>query len=274
MAEENRDSVANESSSGTAGGSDDRSRRVAVRRRYGDQAQGSDGDCCTGSTRAQAVERLGYDAADAEVSPEAAALSLGCGNPTAIDGLSPGEAVIDLGSGGGFDCFLAAREVGPDGRVVGVDMTPEMVETARANAADAPFKNVEFRLGEIGHLPAADVSFDVVISNCVVNLSPDKNGVFEETYRVLRPGGRVAVSDVVKTAALPSAVAADVDALSACIAGAERIDILEDLLTEAGFTDVAITPQDASEEFIREWDDGYDLSEYVVSAAITARKPM
>ena len=247
--------------------------REAVRDRYAELA--AESSCC-GDASDDApgceVTELGYAESDVET-VAAADLSLGCGNPTAIAGLDVGDTVLDLGSGGGFDCFLAAREVGEAGRVIGVDMTPEMVERARDEAAENGATNVEFRLGEIEHLPVADESVDVVISNCVVNLSPDKSQAFDEVYRVLRPGGRVAISDVVRTADLPVDLRTALDSVAACLGGAASIPALDSMLTEAGFVDVAIEPEDDSEEFIREWDDDRDPSEYVVSATIEARKP-
>ncbi|WP_277542417.1 arsenite methyltransferase [Haloarcula laminariae] len=266
---------------------DDEQRRI-VRERYADIATDSGGccdpepddsdGCCDGTDGtagdADATAReLGY--ADDEVDAVAgdANLGLGCGNPQAIADLDPGEAVLDLGSGAGFDCFLAADAVGPEGRVVGVDMTPDMVEKARENAGANDAANVEFRLGEIEHLPVPDASVDVVISNCVVNLSPDKPQVFREAFRALRPGGRLAIADVVQTAPFPPDVTRDPDSLSACVAGAATVDALERMLAEAGFEAVDIAPKDDSERFIREWADDYDPSDYLVSAIIEARKP-
>ena len=255
--------------------------RRAVRERYGEIAAGS-ATCCgeanSGSedTGRECDERtdgqqLGYS--HSELDSAGADLSLGCGNPTAIASLEPGETVLDLGAGGGFDCFLATREVGDTGQVIGVDMTPEMVETARENAAESDESNVEFRLGEIEHLPVADESVDVIISNCVVNLSPDKPRVFREAYRVLEPGGRLAISDVVLTAQLPDGFSADPSTVAACVGGALPIPELEAKLADAGFERITIEPKVESEEFIREWDDERDLSEYLVSATIEAEKP-
>jgi SAM-dependent methyltransferase len=200
-------------------------------------------------------------------------LGLGCGNPHAIASLNTGESVLDLGSGAGFDCFLAAQEVGETGRVIGVDMTPEMVEKARANLSQNEADTVEFRLGEIEHLPVSDGSIDVIISNCVVNLSPDKPQVFDEAFRVLRPGGRLAISDVVLTAEVPPGVRANPDSVASCVAGASTVDRLETMLIDTGFESVSISPNDESDEFIRDWDDDYDVSEFLASATITARKP-
>ncbi len=245
--------------------------RHLVRERYGEIA--TEGSSCCGSDEPDETTSQLYTESEIDQVAAGADLGLGCGNPTAIAALDPGETVLDLGSGGGFDCFLAAREVGSEGRVIGVDMTPEMIERARANATEDDRGNVEFRLGEIEHLPVGDETVDVIISNCVVNLSPDKPRVFEEAFRVLRPGGRLAISDVVLTAELPSDVRRDPDSLSACVAGASRIEELESMLRAAGFVDVSIDPKAESEAFIREWDDERDLSEYLVSANIEGRKP-
>ncbi|WP_101295469.1 arsenite methyltransferase [Halegenticoccus soli] len=252
--------------------------RRAVRERYARIATESSG-CCgesTGCDEADAddrAKRLGYAEDDLASVADGANLGLGCGNPNALASLREGETVLDLGSGGGFDCFLAAREVGDSGRVIGVDMTPEMVERARENAEKNDARNVEFRLGEIEHLPVADGSVDVVISNCVVNLSPSKPQVFRDAYRVLRPGGRLAISDVVVTASLPEDVRSDPESVAACVAGASTIDALEEMLATAGFERVRISPKGESRSFIREWDDDRDLGDYLVSASIEGRKP-
>ncbi len=218
--------------------------------------------------------RLGYSQEDLRSVPEGADMGLGCGNPRAIASLRPGEVVLDLGSGGGFDCFLAAREIGPDGRVIGVDMTPQMISKARTNAAKGGYANVEFRLGEIEHLPVADNSVDVIISNCVINLSPDKPQVFREAFRVLKPGGRLAVSDVVTSAELPEQIKTDMALHSACVAGASVIGELEAMMRAAGFADIVISPKDESREFIKDWAPGRGLEDYVVSAYIEAVKPV
>jgi arsenite methyltransferase len=200
-------------------------------------------------------------------------MGLGCGNPHAIASLKAGETVLDLGSGGGFDCFLAARVVGETGHVIGVDMTPDMISKSRANAAHAGFTNVEFRLGEIENLPAADDSVDVIISNCVINLSPEKLRVFQEAFRVLKPGGRLAVSDVVATAQLPDEMKKDLELYAGCIAGASLMDEVEHMLGEAGFSSIRIRPKDESRAFIREWAPGMNVEDFVVSATIEAVKP-
>jgi arsenite methyltransferase len=205
--------------------------------------------------------------------PQGADMGLGCGNPRAIASLKPGDVVLDLGSGGGFDAFLAAQEVGPRGRVIGVDMTPAMISKARSNASKANFDNVEFRLGEIEYLPVADASIDVIISNCVLNLSPEKARVLGESFRVLKRGGRLAISDVVASAELPDDMKNDPYLHSACVAGASLVDELAALLEDAGFTSISIRPKDESREFIRDWVPGRNVAEYVVSATIEAVKP-
>jgi arsenite methyltransferase len=235
--------------------------------------------CCgaaapvTAAGQTETSRKLGYSEEELAAVPEGANLGLGCGNPQAIAALRAGEVVLDLGAGAGFDCFLAARAVGPEGAVIGVDMTPEMVGKARQNARRAGYDNVDFRLGEIEHLPVADSSVDVIISNCVINLSPDKPGVFREAFRVLRPGGRLAVSDVVATTALPEEWLDDMRLLSACISGAATVDELEAMLVAAGFADIDIRPMEESREFIREWEPGSRLEDYVLSASIQAVRP-
>jgi SAM-dependent methyltransferase len=215
---------------------------------------------------------MGYSAEDLANVPEGADLGLGCGNPQAMASLVPGETVLDLGAGAGFDSFLAARRVGPRGQVIGVDMTTEMVAKARNNAVKSGFGNVNFRLGEIEHLPVADSSIDVIMSNCVINLSPEKQAVFNEAFRVLKPGGRLAISDVVATAPMPEALANSIAALAGCIAGAVMVDELKTRLTQAGFTEIEITISEKSAEFIREWLPGSGAENYVVSAIIHAVK--
>jgi arsenite methyltransferase len=217
--------------------------------------------------------RLGYSEEDLGAVPKGADMGLGCGNPRAIASLKEGEVVVDLGSGGGFDCFLAAPEVGATGSVIGVDMTPEMISKARANAAKGNFGTVEFRLGEIEHMPVADNTADVIISNCVINLSPDKAAVFREAFRILKPSGRLAISDVVATAELPAEMRNDKELFSGCMAGAMEIGELATIMKAAGFTDVRIAPKDESREFIRDWAPGRNVADYVVSATIEGIKP-
>jgi SAM-dependent methyltransferase len=216
---------------------------------------------------------MGYAPEHLAAVPEGANLGLGCGNPQAIAALRPGEMVIDLGSGAGFDCLLAARAVGPAGQVIGIDMTHEMLARARANAAKLRATNASFRLGEIEHLPVADATADVILSNCVINLVPDKAQVFREAFRVLKPGGRLAISDVVNTAALPALLAADPALLCGCVSGAAPVAAVEGWLRAAGFTDIAITVQPDSRALIATWAPGLGIEDYVISAAIAARKP-
>jgi SAM-dependent methyltransferase len=247
--------------------------RDEVRKRYGASARGETSDCSDGCCTNTAASDLGYSERDKAAVPEAADLGLGCGNPIAIASLKEGQVVLDLGSGAGFDCFLATRAVGPTGRVIGVDMTHDMLAKARENARKNGFTNVEFRLGEIEALPVGDNSIDVIISNCVINLSPEKPRVFREAFRVLKPGGRLAIADVVATAPLPDEVKADWSAYTGCMAGASQINELETMLTEAGFTGIEIAPKDTSRSFIREWLPGKQVEDYLVSATIEAVKP-
>ena len=200
-------------------------------------------------------------------------MGLGCGNPRAIASLQPGETVLDLGSGGGFDCFLAAKAVGPEGHVIGVDMTPDMISKARENAAKSQDRNVEFRLGEIEHLPVADDSVDVILSNCVINLSPEKPAVYKEIFRALKSGGRVAVSDIVATAPLPDDMREDLELHAGCVAGASQIGEIESMLEQAGFVEIAVKPVEASRELISEWTPDKPFADFIVSATIEAKKP-
>jgi arsenite methyltransferase len=230
--------------------------------------------CCTPAADLKKVSgMLGYSAEQIENVPDNANLGLGCGNPQAIAALRKGETVLDLGSGAGFDAFLAAKAVGPSGHVIGVDMTPEMLDQARRNKAAGGYGNVEFRLGEIENLPVADHTVDVILSNCVINLSPEKDRVFRESFRVLKSGGRLAISDVVTTAELPEEIRSDMNLLSGCIAGADSASNLEKILKDAGFTGIRIQPKDESREFIKEWAPGRNAEEYIVSATIEAVKP-
>jgi arsenite methyltransferase len=252
--------------------------RDAVRETYGAIATGRTSSGCCGSGASccgpapSSSRALGYSDEELGAVPEGADLGLGCGNPQVIAALRPGERVLDLGSGAGFDAFLAARQVGPTGRVVGVDMTPAMVTKARNNAAKAGFTNVDFRLGEIEHLPIEDASIDVIMSNCVINLSPDKAAVFAEAFRVLAPSGRLAISDVVALAPLPESLAADVAAYTGCIAGAAVVSDLERMLTGAGFSEVRIAIKEGSRAIVGEWLPGRGAEDYVASATIEAVK--
>jgi len=254
--------------------------REQVRKTYGKIAT-SGGGCCgasgccsaEGGTKADQSAKLGYSTEEMDAVPQGADLGLGCGNPQAIAGLKPGEVVLDLGSGGGFDCFLAARQVGRTGKVIGVDMTPDMVSKARENARKGEYGNVEFRLGEIENLPVADNTVDVIMSNCVINLSPDKKRVFAEAHRVLRSGGRLAVSDVVALGAMPEEIRSDLDAYCGCIAGAASVKDVERMLKEAGFASIVIDIKQESQEVIKDWLPKSGAESYVSSAIITARKP-
>jgi len=197
--------------------------------------------CCDSAGLAQVISRnIGYSDEELASIPEGANLGLGCGNPIALASLTEGEIVLDLGSGAGFDCFLAANKVGKRGRVIGVDMTPEMIKKARENAKKGNYQNVEFRLGEIENIPAADSSVDVVISNCVINLSPDKSRVFREAFRVLKPGGRLMVSDIVLLKELSEFIRNSIAAYVGCISGAMMKDDYIEVVKKAGFREVRI----------------------------------
>jgi SAM-dependent methyltransferase len=257
-----------------------------VRARYGRIAVAASESCCGPATACcgpvaeddltgfgAKASRMGYSEAELQAVPEGANLGLGCGNPQAIAALRPGEVLVDLGSGAGFDCLLAARQVGATGRVIGIDMTHEMLRKARDNAARVGAAGVEFRLGEIEHLPVADNTADVIISNCVINLVPDKAQVFREAFRVLKPGGRLAIADVVNIVKLPAELAADKALLCGCVAGAASPAAIEDFLRTAGFVDVSIQVKPESREYIASWAAGRGIENYVASATIEARKP-
>ncbi|HEC18882.1 MAG TPA: arsenite methyltransferase [Gammaproteobacteria bacterium] len=259
--------------------------RQNVRESYAEVAEANtNGDCCGVESSCCGVSddaaintiistRLGYSEDERGSVPEGADMGLGCGNPRAIASLRPGETVVDLGSGGGFDAFLAAQEVGESGHVIGIDMTPAMLSKARANAEQGKFTQVEFRLGEIEHLPVADNSVDVIISNCVINLSPNKPQVFRDAWRILKPGGRLAISDVVASAVMPEEMKNDPQLHAGCMAGAELIEDLEAMMAEAGFEKIRIAPKDESKEFIKDWAPGRGVEDYVLSATIEAVKP-
>ncbi|VAW63871.1 Arsenite methyltransferase [hydrothermal vent metagenome] len=258
--------------------------RNDVRDAYSKVAEAdNEGDCCGVASSCCGVSdddkinqlistRLGYSEADLQNVPEGADMGLGCGNPKAIAALQPGETVVDLGSGGGFDAFLAANEVGNTGQVIGIDMTPEMISKARTNASKAGYTNVEFRLGEIEHLPVADNSVDTIMSNCVINLSPSKQQVFHDAYRILKPGGRLAISDVVSSTELPDEIKNDTQLYSACVSGASSIHDLKQLMQTAGFKNIKIEPKDESRDFIKDWAPGSKIEDLVVSASIRATK--
>lgn len=266
---------------------DQKSIRDSVKERYGEVARtrdkqapvGGTASCCGGVIdpadliKPQSHTKLmGYSAEEISSVPEGAVLGLGCGNPGAIAALQPGETVLDLGSGPGFDSFLAARKVGDQGLVIGVDMTPEMIRLARENAKEGGFENVDFRLGQIEKMPVENNSVDVILSNCVINLSPDKPAVYREAYRVLKKGGRLAISDMVASGEMPPEIKNDLALHSACVSGALQVTELEQILMEAGFKAIRIHPKDESREFINKWIPGIPVEEYVLSATIEAVK--
>ena len=244
--------------------------------------------CCGGDASEQLAEAIGYSGAELQELPDGANMGLSCGNPTALASLEPGEVVVDLGSGGGFDVFLAGPKVGSGGRAIGVDMTPEMISKARRNLDEyrsrTGLANVEFRLGEIEHLPLADASADVIISNCVINLSPDKALVWREIARVLRPGGRVAVSDLALLKPLPPKLREMVEALVGCVAGAVMVEETEHMVAQAGLVEIGIEPKLGYVEAMTEWNDplyqkiiqhlpsGSRVSDYIVSVNVTAKR--
>ena len=269
---------------------------AAVREGYGKIAGGGGSCCgpaptCCGSAPAASEElakHIGYSSEELEALPEGANMGLSCGNPNALASLQPGEVVLDLGSGGGFDVFIAGRKVGPTGRAIGVDMTSEMLAKARKNTESyrqtSGLDNVEFRLGEIEHLPVADATVDAIISNCVINLSPDKPQVWREIARVLKPGGRVAVSDLALLKPLPSAILESVAALVGCVAGAVLVSDTERMAKEAGLTDIVLNPKSSYIDGMVDWQDPLyqkiianlptvaKPSDYITSLEITARK--
>ncbi len=257
--------------------------KTMVRDRYGSIAAADAASCCapaasccaptTPADAAGKARAMGYSDAELAAIPDGANLGLGCGNPQAIAALRPNEVVIDLGSGAGFDCFLAARAVGPAGRVIGVDMTHEMLAKARANAAQLAADNVEFRLGELEHLPVADNTADVILSNCVINLVPDQRQVFAEAFRVLKSGGRLAISDVVNIAPLPADLHGDAELICGCVVGAAPVQQIEAWLASVGFQQIAVAVKPESRSLIATWAPNKGVENFVASAAIAARKP-
>jgi len=258
--------------------------KKSVKERYGEIARSNEnvsGRCsCCGDVidpfdliQPQTQSTLmGYSTDEINSVPEDAVMGLGCGNPQAIAALKPGEVVLDLGSGAGFDSFLASRQVGDAGMVIGVDMTPDMIKRAEENAQKGNFTNIEFRLGEIEDIPVDDNTIDVILSNCVINLSPDKTAVYQEAYRVLKPGGRLAISDMVASGELPSEIKENMDLHSSCVAGAMQVSELDKILADTGFKKIKINPKDESREFINKWTPGIPIEEYVLSATIEAVK--
>ncbi|MBV5316315.1 MAG: arsenite methyltransferase [Desulfobulbaceae bacterium] len=248
--------------------------RQAVREVYSRVAEaGCCGSTCCSGPAPDRSSQMGYSAEEMATIPDGANLGLGCGNPQAIAALQTGEIVLDLGSGAGFDCFLAARQVGEYGHVIGVDMTPTMLSKARANAEHNGYRNVEFRLGEIENLPVANDCVDVILSNCVINLSPDKPRVFAEAFRVLKPGGRLAISDIVATAELPDSIRRDMALHAGCVAGASLLSELENMLRAAGFVRIQISPKEESKALLRTWTSAASVTDFIVSATIEAVKP-
>ncbi|NVJ93253.1 MAG: arsenite methyltransferase [Methylocystaceae bacterium] len=267
--------------SGCCGPKNEDDVRKAVSESYATIANaGGNAGCClpaTGDANTPSAEEFaknfGYSDEELAEVPDGTNMGLGCGNPSAIAAMKVGETVVDLGSGGGFDCFLSAKQVGPTGKVIGVDMTPDMLRKARDNAQKIGADNVEFRLGEIENLPIADNSIDVIISNCVVNLSPRKDRVIEESFRVLKPGGRVAISDVVQTHDMPQDIQNDTELLCGCVSGAASVKDLKSWLEAAGFEDILIDIKEESREYIKDWAPGRGIEKYVASATIKAIKP-
>ena len=259
--------------------------RKVVRERYGKIAKTETEPCGCGC--ASTSQQIGYSKGELASVPQGADLSLGCGNPVALASLREGETVVDLGSGGGLDCFLAAKKVGEKGKVIGVDMTTEMLERARANGKRGGYKNVEFRLGEIENLPIADNTADAIISNCVINLSPDKQRVFKEAYRVLKPKGRLMISDMMLLKDLPEKVKKSVLAYVGCVAGADKKDDYLNKIKKAGFDQIEVVQEDhlpevmLSEPDVKEFVEEQkltkqeiaDISNAVVSIKVSATKP-
>jgi SAM-dependent methyltransferase len=262
--------------------------RDTVRKGYSEIAAGSSGCCCGGSSPDKLAGAIGYTAEELEMLPEGANMGLSCGNPTAMADLKPGQVVLDLGSGGGFDVFIAARKVGPEGKAIGVDMTPDMLSKARAGISVFTEKtglaNVEFRLGEIEHLPVADNSVDVVISNCVINLSPDKQQVWHEIARVLKPGGKACISDLALKKPLPKELLESAAALVSCVAGAVLVEETQTMATQANLCDIEIDEKESGFDILTDCNDplyrqvkeclpeGVRLSDYIVSVNVTAFK--
>ncbi|MFA6309476.1 MAG: arsenite methyltransferase [Clostridia bacterium] len=252
-----------------------------IRKNYGKIAsKTSEGSCCSSGCGCNSIPldisdssiKVGYTEDDlSRITPDAN-MGLGCGNPVAIASIKEGETVLDLGSGGGFDCFLASIQTGESGHVIGVDMTAEMINLARRNAEKGGYRNVEFRLGEIEHLPVADGSVDVIISNCVINLSPDKEQVFKDAFRVLKRGGRLSTSDIVATAKLPQKIKEDLALIASCIGGAEYVEDIRTMLQNSGFKDIKMTSKDNSKEIISTWVPGKNIEDYVASYTIEAIK--
>lgn len=239
-----------------------------------DCCSGEGGGCCDGSSSSATIEeKIGYSAEDLDAGNGEASFGLGCGNPRAIASLKPGETVLDLGCGAGFDLLLASKEVGEEGYLIGVDLTPEMIEKARKNATRNNLTNSEFHLADIEDLPLEDNSVDVIMSNCVINLTPDKEAVYREAFRVLKPEGRLAIADVLKKQEMPEELKSDINNYIECIAGAISKQELENILTDLNYTGIEIKSKTNSDEIVDSWSDDLELSDYIFSAYITAEKP-
>lgn len=247
-----------------------------VRKRYSEIATSNCGCGCCENTNNQNTQdialKLGYSEDDLKAIPEDSNLGLGCGNPIAFAEIKPGETILDLGSGAGLDCFFAAKETGPGGKVIGVDMTLEMIIKANENLAKTTFNNIQFRHGEIEKLPVEDSFIDVVISNCVINLCEDKQKVYNEIFRVLKPGGRVAISDVAKVKEFTPEILNSNEMLCGCISGAASIETIKHILNNSGFINVQVIPKQESKEFIKDWTDQTNIEDYVISVFISAQK--
>ncbi|OPX87331.1 MAG: Malonyl-(acyl-carrier protein) O-methyltransferase [Pelotomaculum sp. PtaB.Bin104] len=255
--------------------------REFIRKNYADVAlKNTDGGCCGGGCGCESLPLdlnelavdIGYTEKDLNIVPSEANMGLGCGNPVAIASLKEGEVVLDLGSGGGFDCFLARIQVGETGHVIGVDMTPDMIKLARKNAEKSRYTNIEFRLGEIEHLPVADASVDVIISNCVINLSLDKMQVFKEAFRVLKTGGRLSISDIVATQQLTQEIKQDLVLIACCVGGSEYVEDIRTKLESVGFKDIKLEPKANSRELVKKWLPGKHFEDYIASFIIEAKK--
>lgn len=251
-------------------------KKEIVRKRYSEIATSSCGcGCCESSNLHNTQDialKLGYKENELKAIPEGSNLGLGCGNPIALAEIKPGETILDLGSGAGLDCFFAAKETGPSGKVIGVDMTSEMIAKAKENMTQTTFNNIEFRLGEIEELPVEDHSIDVVISNCVINLCEDKQKVYNEIFRVLKPGGRIAISDVAEIKEFTPEILNSDEMLCGCISGAATIKEIRQILLKSGFINIQITPKYESKEFIKNWTDEANIVDYVISVFIQANK--
>jgi len=255
--------------------------REYIRKNYAEVAKnnGSTSCGCCGTQEEvntisidQVSEKIGYKSDDLKEIPQEAIMGLGCGNPLVIASLNQGETVLDLGSGGGIDCFLARKKVGNTGYVIGIDMTPDMIKLSRNLAEKEGYSNIEFRLGEIEHLPVSNDSIDVIISNCVINLSLEKEKVFQEAYRVLKPGGRLSISDIMATSEIDDDIRNDLAMIAGCIAGAERVDNVIEMLENTGFKNIKTEIQENSGQIIKSWAPNKKLDSFIASFILTAEK--